>query len=239
MRPTEPNEIIRSTNTFWVVGIGASAGGLDAFKPLIKAIPADSGMAYIIVQHLDPNHESILVALLQNLTTLPVHEIIDQVEVKPDHIYVIPSNKLLTANDGILNLTARPTKTLKSIDLFFTSLAEVHQNQAIGVVLSGTGKDGTLGLQAIKQYGGITFAQEQQTAAYDEMPQSAINQGVVDYVLSPEDIIKQLLELNVMYKNKLHAKDHTEEQKTEDIFHKQILKLLEEQKGVDFAYYEE
>ncbi|MDB5257447.1 MAG: domain S-box protein [Chitinophagaceae bacterium] len=239
MRPTNPNEIIRSTNAFWVVGIGASAGGLDAFKSLIKTIPIDSGMAFIIVQHLDPNHESILVGLLQNMTALPVLEITDKVEVKPDHIYVIPSNKLLTANDGILNLTARPVKTQKSIDLFFTSLAEVHHNQAIGVVLSGTGKDGTLGLQAIKQYGGITFAQEQQTAAYDEMPQSAINQGVVDYVLSPEGIIRQLLELNAIYRKKLHSKEDIAEQGTEDIFYKQILNLLEAQKGVDFAYYKQ
>jgi len=239
MRPTNPNEIIRSTNTFWVVGIGASAGGLDAFKSLIKAIPIDSGMAYIIVQHLDPNHESILVELLQKMTTLPVHEIIDKVEVKPDHVYVIPSNKLLTANDGILNLTARPVKTQKSIDLFFTSLAEVHQNQAIGVVLSGTGKDGTLGLQAIKQYGGLTFAQEQQSAAYDEMPQSAISQGVVDYVLSPQEIIHQLIDLNTIYKNKLHSKEYTAQEQSEALFYKQILSLLEVHKGVDFAYYKQ
>ncbi|MDF2455023.1 MAG: chemotaxis protein CheR [Cytophagaceae bacterium] len=239
MRTTNPDEIIRSTNAFWVVGIGASAGGLNAFKPLIKAIPIDSGMAYIIVQHLDPSHESILVELLQKMTTIPVHEITDKVEVLPDHIYVIPSNKLLTANDGILNLTARPVKTQKSIDLFFTSLAEVHQNQAIGVVLSGTGKDGTLGLQAIKQFGGLTFAQEQQTAAYDEMPQSAIKQGVVDYVLTPEKIIHKLIELNTIYKNKLSSPEDPVELKTETVFHKQILNLLEIQKGVDFAYYKQ
>ena len=141
---TESKTPIKSTNLFWVVGIGASAGGLDAFKQLIKGIPVDSGMAYILVQHLDPNHESILGELLQRFTAIPIHEIIDRVHVEPDHIYVIPPNKLLTATDGILNLSDRASKVQKNmpIDLFFSSLAEVHPSQAIGVVLSGTGTDG-------------------------------------------------------------------------------------------------
>src|SRR5450631_1796676 len=98
---------IRSSNLFPVVGIGASAGGLDAFKKLIKAIPEDSGMAYILVQHLDPAHESILSDLLQKVTQIPVQQITDNIEVEPDHIYIIPSNKLLTATDGVLQLSAR------------------------------------------------------------------------------------------------------------------------------------
>ena len=103
-------ESIPSTNLFLVVGIGASAGGLDAFKQLIKAIPVDSGMAYILFQHLDPSHDSILCELLQKITLIPVREITDNIHVEPDHIYVVPPNKLLTANDGILNLTQRPPK---------------------------------------------------------------------------------------------------------------------------------
>src|SRR5688572_32165929 len=140
-KETEIKEIIPSTNLFWVVGVGASAGGLTAFKQFIKAIPLNSGMAYILVQHLDPNHESILVELLQKITRIPIHEITDNVHVEPDNIYVIPSNKILTATDGVLQLSDRISKIHKSmsIDIFFTSLAEVHQNQAIGVVLSGTG----------------------------------------------------------------------------------------------------
>jgi two-component system CheB/CheR fusion protein len=129
---------ILSSNLFPVVGIGASAGGLDAFKRLLKAIPEDSGMAYILVQHLDPAHESILAELLQRVTKIPVQEITDNVQVVPDHIYIIPSNKLLTASDGILQLSARLSQRNLPIDLFFTSLDEVHQSHAIGVVLSGT-----------------------------------------------------------------------------------------------------
>src|SRR5688500_5030410 len=186
---------ILSSNLFPVVGIGASAGGLDAFKRLLKAIPNNSGMAYILVQHLDPAHESILSDLLQKVTKIPVQEITDNIHVEADHIYIIPSNKLLTATDGVLQLSERPPKNFKNmpIDVFFESLADVHQNHAIGVVLSGTATDGTLGLKAIKEKGGITFAQDPQSASYQSMPKSAINAAVVDYILTPERIPQQLL----------------------------------------------
>ena len=117
---------IRSTNLFWVVGIGASAGGLDAFKQLIKAIPIDSGMAYILVQHLDPNHESILSELLQKITLIPIQEVTDNVHVEPDHIYVIPSNKLLTASDGVLKLSPRNSKTQMSMPIEYASWPVEH-----------------------------------------------------------------------------------------------------------------
>src|SRR3990170_1129849 len=184
------NETMPSKNLFWVVGVGASAGGLDAFKQLIKAIPKDSGMAFILVQHLDPNHESILVDLLKKNSLIPIQEITDNVHVEPNNIYVIPANKILTATDGVLRLNDRVSKIHKSmsIDIFFTSLAEVHQSQAIGVVLSGTGTDGTLGLKTIKQLGGITFAQHLDSASHNEMPENAISANVVDFILSPEEI---------------------------------------------------
>ena len=138
--PTEDQDKtkILSKNLFPVVGIGASAGGLEAFKKLVKAIPANSGMAYILVQHLHPDHSSSLPEILQRETTTPVQEISDNVEVKPDNIYIIPSNKTLVASDGILQLSPRPSKEHKNmpIDIFFSSLAEVHQSHAIGVVLS-------------------------------------------------------------------------------------------------------
>jgi two-component system CheB/CheR fusion protein len=158
-----------SSNLFPVVGVGASAGGLDAFTKLIKAIPEDSGLAFVLVQHLDPSHDSRLADILQKVTPIPVLEISDDIQVHPNHIYIIPSNKMLIANDGVLELSPRPTKSKKErnlpIDLFFTSLAEVHQNHAIGVVLSGTGSDGTEGLKAIKVKGGLTFAQDKESAA--------------------------------------------------------------------------
>jgi two-component system, chemotaxis family, CheB/CheR fusion protein len=231
---------IPSENLFPVVGIGASAGGLDTFKRLLKAIPENSGMAFILVQHLDPSHDSILADLLQRVTRIPVVEITDNIKVAPDHIYIIPSNRLLTATDGILKLTARPIKNQRSmpIDLFFTSLAEVHQSQAIGVVLSGTGTDGTLGLKAIKDHGGFTFAQEQHSASYDAMPQSAIDADVVDFILTPENIPKQLLILNETFKRNAGTDENISEQEQEGGF-KKILSLLRVNKGVDFTYYKQ
>ncbi|MDO6428981.1 chemotaxis protein CheB [Flavitalea sp. BT771] len=231
---------ILSSNLFPVVGIGASAGGLEAFKKLLKAIPEDSGMAYILVQHLDPAHESILADLLQRVTKIPVQEITDNIHVVPDHIYIIPSNKLLTATDGVLQLSARLPKGHRNlpIDVFFTSLAEVHQSHAIGVVLSGTATDGTLGLKAIKDHGGITFAQEQQSAGYDGMPQSAIDAGVVDFILPPEKIPGQLLLLNDSFKANPIGTDGNAEQAQENGF-KQIITLLRIRRGVDFTYYKQ
>ena len=189
---------ILSENLFPVVGVGASAGGLKAFKKLVRAIPKKSGMAYIFVQHLSPDHSSALSKILQRETPVPVHEISDNVHVKPNNVYVIPANKMLVANDGVLQLSPRPSKDKKNmpIDIFFSSLAEVHQDQAIGVVLSGNGADGTIGLKNIKGQGGITFAQDLDSAAYDSMPQSAINAEVVDFVLAPEKMPQKLLRLN-------------------------------------------
>jgi two-component system CheB/CheR fusion protein len=231
---------ILSTNQFPVVGIGASAGGLDAFKRLLKAIPEDSGMAYILVQHLDPAHESILAELLQRVTKIPVQEITNNVHVVPDHIYIIPSNKLLTATDGVLQLSARLPKTQRNlpIDVLFYSLAEVHQNHAIGVVLSGTATDGTLGLKAIKEQGGITFAQDQQSAAYAGMPQSAIDAGVVDFILPPEKIPGQLLLLSGGVKVSPPAAEEDGEQIEENAY-KQIISLIRISAGVDFTYYKQ
>ena len=230
----------RSSNLFPVIGVGASAGGLDAFKRLIKAIPENSGMAYILVQHLDPAHESILSEILQKGTRLPVQEITDNIHVVPDHIYIIPSNKLLTATDGVLQLSSRLPRSQRNmpIDLFFTSLAEVHQNHAIGVVLSGTATDGTLGLKAIKEHGGITFAQDRESATYDGMPQSAIDAGVVDFILPPEKIPQQLLALNNSIKADPLNEEGNAEQLQEDGF-KQILSVLRIRKGVDFTYYKQ
>src|SRR5690349_9537330 len=240
IKSNKNKEKILSSNLFPVVGIGASAGGLDAFKRLLKAIPEDSGMAYILVQHLDPAHESILAELLQRVTKIPVQEITDNVHVVPDHIYIIPSNKLLTATDGVPQLSARLPKGQRNlpIDVFFTSLAEVHQSHAIGVVLSGTATDGTLGLKAIKDHGGITFAQEQKSAAYDGMPQNAIDAGVVDFILSPEKIPQQLLKLHDAFKANPIYDEGNAEQAPENGF-KQILSMLRKRRGVDFTYYKQ
>lgn len=240
-KPIIKKQLIKSANQFPVVGIGASAGGLDAFKKLLKAIPEDSGMAYVLVQHLDPSHESLLPEILQKITRVPVLEITDDIKVLPDHIYVIPSNKMMVATDGVLLLAPRPAKSKTQrnlpIDLFFASLAEVHQEHAIGVVLSGTASDGTQGLRAIKDHGGITFAQDEASAEYEGMPHSAAEAGVVDFILPPEEIPKKLLE--VTSKTILSDEELQNIPKQDEDVFKQILSLLRIRKGVDFTYYKQ
>jgi two-component system, chemotaxis family, CheB/CheR fusion protein len=231
---------ILSKNLFPVVGIGASAGGLDAFKELIKAIPKHSGIAYIMVQHLDPDHSSALPAILQKDSIIPVQKISDNVKVEPDHVYVIPSNKLLVATDGILKLSPRPSSDQKNmpIDIFFSSLAEVHQSHAIGIVLSGNGADGTQGLKNIKEQGGITFAEDPETAAYDSMPESAIKSGVVDFILPPAEMPRQLMQLNDTFALMQPGGGHLPESIPEESF-RQILSLVHISSGVDFTYYKQ
>lgn len=227
---------VLSDNRFPVVGIGASAGGLEAFKELIRAIPAHSGMAYVLVQHLAPSHESLLPEILQRVTTLPVLEIADDITVKPDHIYILPSNKMLVANDGVLKLSPRqPTKGHPNlpIDLFFTSLAEIHQSHAIGVVLSGTGHDGTNGLKAIRDSGGITVAQTAESAAHKAMPASAVEAGVVDFVLAPAAIPAQLLTITAI------TGKEAGNSPTDEAVYRQMLSLLRIRKQVDFSYYKQ
>ncbi len=241
--PKTDKALVKSSNLFPVVGIGASAGGLDAFKKLLKAIPEDSGMAYVLVQHLDPSHESLLQELLQKVTRIPVLEIADDIKVQPDHIYIIPSNKMMIANDGVLELSPRPAKNKNErnlpIDLFFSSLAEVHQSHAIGVVLSGTASDGTMGLKAIKDHGGITFAQDEASAAYDGMPHSAAQAGVVDFILPPEKIPQKLLEVTKIINGNGNGHDIENLPMEDEEAFKQILSLLRIRKGTDFTYYKQ
>ncbi|OQP54194.1 hypothetical protein A4D02_19935 [Niastella koreensis] len=230
----------RSDNLFPVVGVGASAGGLEAFKRLIKAIPENAGVAYILVQHLEPSHDSMLVEILQKITSIPVLEVTNNVRVQPNRVYVIPSNKLLTANDGRLELSPRGPKGEKNmpIDVFFNSLSEVHQSHAIGVVLSGTGTDGTLGLKAIKEHGGFTFAQEPQSNAFPGMPQSAIDAEVVDFILTPEEIPLQLARISEIFRNGLESEIEEGKSAREEAF-RQIIALLRVRKGNDFTYYKQ
>jgi two-component system CheB/CheR fusion protein len=170
---------------FPIVGIGASAGGgLSAFKKFFVAMPADSGMAFVLVQHLDPTHESLTAQLLARHTAMPVIEVKDLMPVKVNRVYIIPPNKYLTISDSTLHLSEPVLQRgmRMPIDHFLRSLAEAQREKAIGVILSGTGTDGTLGVRAIKGEGGIALAQSPETAQYDGMPRSAIATGLVDYV---------------------------------------------------------
>lgn len=219
---------------FPIVGIGASSGGLKAFKKFLKALPEKSGMAYVIVQHLDPDFKSILPTLLSEVTKIPVNTIEDDIHLAPDNIYVIPSNKTLTTFDGVLKLTPRekvPTNAL--IDVFFTSLAEVHQALAVGVVLTGTGTDGTLGLKAIKKYGGITFAQLVSSAYAEGMPGSAVDADVVDFILPIEEIPQKLIEVFQQQQERISEISGTNEQVVSD----KIMTLLQQHFNIDFTHY--
>ncbi|MEO6832327.1 MAG: chemotaxis protein CheB [Chitinophagaceae bacterium] len=231
---------VATPQLFPVVGVGASAGGLDAFKRLLTAIPEDSGMAYVLVQHLSPTHESILPEILQRVTKIPVHEITDEIHLAPNHIYIIPAAKILSAYDGVLSLSPRENfKTNLPIDIFFKSLAEVHKELAVGVVLSGTGSDGTLGLKDIKDYGGITIAQDSESSSYKDMPQHAVDSGVVDFILPPEEIPGQLLQINSNFPKTTGVIVDDTPPRDDEIIFKQILLLLHQRSGVDFTYYKQ
>ncbi|WP_026836582.1 CheR family methyltransferase [Gillisia sp. JM1] len=237
------DKLIKSKNEFPVVGVGASAGGLNAFKSFVKNIPEKSGIAYVLVQHLDPDHKSLLPEILQKVTKIPVLEITDDMDVEPDNIYILPSNKMLMANDGILKLEPRPKpekgKTNLPINLFFDSLANVHQSHSIGVILSGSGSDGTEGFKAIKNKGGTTFAQDEASAEWPDMPRNAVKAGIVDFVLPPEKIPAIIAELiRESNKDKGEEQNNSKENSEENSkVIKQILDLLHERRGTDFTYY--
>ena len=173
-----------------VAGIGASAGGLAAFKTFFKNMPEDSGMAFVLVPHLDPSHQSLMVDLLSRQTTMPVCEIQNGMSIDRNHVYVIPPAKYLSVQNDHLSLSTppEPSRLDTAIDYFLRSLAQDQQERAIGIILSGTSSHGSVGLQAIKANGGMVMVQRPDTAEYDAMPQNAIKTGIVDYILSPAEM---------------------------------------------------
>ncbi len=181
---------------FPVVGVGASAGGLDAVTRLLEAVPEQPGLAILIALHLQPHTESQVPDLLSRVTKLPVHQAADGMKVQADHVYIIPPNTTMTIEDGAIVLKSRPAHGVHMpIDHLFRSLAEAQKSRAIGVILSGEGSDGTLGFKDIKAQGGITFAQDEKSARHISMPRSAIADGCVDYVLPPAGIAQELARL--------------------------------------------
>jgi two-component system CheB/CheR fusion protein len=177
-----------------VVAIGASAGGIEALTDLMTYLSPETGMAFVLVQHLDPKHHSILTELLARKTTMNVTEVSDGLPIEPNHVYVIPPNATMSISDHALHLGPREESrgAHMSVDHFMRSLAEQKGNRAIGVILSGSGSDGTMGMAEIQAHGGVTFAQDEATAKYDGMPRSAVQAGCVDYVLPPKGIAKEL-----------------------------------------------
>jgi two-component system CheB/CheR fusion protein len=225
-------QVTTSTLQFPVVGIGASAGGLEALKQFLQALPAQTGMALVFIQHLNPSHVSILPEILERISPIPIQHITDQAHIEPDRLYIVPENKVVTASDGILQLEPRIKNYKKNdlIDQFFSSLGVVHQSYAVGIVLSGALNDGTVGLQVIKSYGGLTFAQDSGSAAFDSMPGSAVKAGVIDFILPPAKIAQRLVEINKPFQPEAGVKSE------EQVF-KQILGILRTRRGVDFQHY--
>jgi two-component system CheB/CheR fusion protein len=232
--PTAPHVTAR----FPIVGIGASAGGLEAMTSLLKDLASHLGMAYVLVLHLDPARESKVSEILGRTTRIPVVQAQDGMRVEPDHIYVIPPNCDMTIDHRVLHLRDRePHRSANTtIDTFLRSLAVAHGNDAIGVILSGTASDGTLGLSAIKGEAGITFAQEPSSAKYDGMPASAIASGCVDFVLTPAGIAKEIARI----RHHPYISDHFNPESGEvgdgsDM--EQIFRLLRRTTTVDFSGY--
>lgn len=220
-----------------VVGIGASAGGLQAFTTFIRHTPPDSGLAFVLVQHLDPQQPSLLAELLAPHTSMPVLPVVDQTTPAPNHIYLIPPNTTLTIAGGILHLQP-PTQAHGQrlpIDAFFGSLAADQGTQAIGIVLSGTGRDGTLGLAAIKQHGGFTLAQQPSDAEYPAMPQHAIAAGVVDEALDIAAMPMRLVERTHRAEHPLLAPAPANGTNTDTLG--LITTVLHQATGHDFSHY--
>jgi len=224
-----------------VAGIGASAGGLDVFRRLLGCLPNDTGFAFVVVQHLDPSHQSMLAEILARATSMPVSEAADGLLVEANHVYVIPPNLDLTLAGSALHLAARTqTQGLHMpIDRFLRSLADQCGSRAVGIILSGTGSDGAAGVEAIKAAGGVTFAQEPGTAKYAAMPQAAVATDCVDFVLPPEGIAAELSRIG-RHPYIADQGDSSLALAPED--EKQfaaVLAILLEASGIDFSVYRE
>lgn len=187
-----PAKVLREP--LYIVGVGASAGGLEALRALFAAIDDSNDMAFVVAQHLAPQHKSRLVELIGICTKLKVEEARDGLVPKTGFVYVTPPNKDVLYENGVLRLKSPhlPIGPKPSIDLFFQSLAEHSGDRAIGIVLSGTGSDGALGIRAIKAAGGVTLSQKVDSAKYDGMPKAARLTGAVDLELTPQEIAKEL-----------------------------------------------
>ena len=223
--------------SFPVIGIGASAGGLEAIDIFLKNVPSPSGMAFVIVQHLDPTHKGIMVELLQRVTSMPVMQVTDRLKIESDHVYIIPPNQDMTILHGVLHLLdmVKPRGLRLPIDFFFRSLADDLQEHSIGVILSGMGSDGTLGLRSIKEKGGGVFVQSPESSKFDGMPRSAIDEGLADVVAPVEElpakIIAYLRHIPIISKPPITLED-----RTLSALEKVVI-LLRTHTGHDFSLY--
>jgi two-component system CheB/CheR fusion protein len=237
-KPAVPQAL--SEPSFFVAGIGASAGGLEALERFFQHMNVDSGIAFIVVSHLDPNHISIMPELIQKATRMKVHQAADGMALEPDHVYVAPANRNIAIFQQTIQLIEPPEAHgfRLPIDFFFRSLsADIHE-RAIGIILSGMASDGTAGIKAIKSELGMVMVQDPKSAKFDGMPSSAITTGLADYILPPEEMPGQLLTyVSRAAKGGMHEKQ-IDEQKIPDTFQK-IFILLRNHTGYDFSQYKQ
>jgi two-component system CheB/CheR fusion protein len=223
--------------SFPIVGIGASAGGLEALESFFKKMPEGTGMAFVVVQHLSPDYKSLMSELLARITLIPIFRVEDGMMVKPDNIYLIPPKKNMTIFGGRLYLTdhSHGMGLNLPIDIFFRSLAQDQGKNAIGVILSGTGSDGALGIKAIKESGGTVLVQDDKSAKFDGMPRSSIATGMVDCILPPDEMPEKLISY---IKHPLITKSKEDGlNAVDDSALLRILKIIRDRIGVDFTYY--
>lgn len=237
---------------FPVVGLGASAGGIEVLRGFFANMPDNPGMAFVVVLHLSPSHESVLDKILQSATRLPVTQVKGAVRIERNHIYVIPPAAVLSMNDGYLHLTenARPQGKHVAIDQFFRTLADVHTTRAIGIVLTGGGADGSVGLARIKEQGGVTFAQLPEDAEHDAMPRSAIATGTVDIILPVSEMPDKLRQIaDNMSSMHMPERERVDTEAASDLAHekdesqddhnalREILAVLHARTDHDFQHY--
>ncbi|HEX7445849.1 MAG TPA: chemotaxis protein CheB, partial [Methanothrix sp.] len=222
---------------FYIAGIGGSAGSLEAFEEFFRNMPADSGMAFVLVSHLDPTHKALLAELLQRVTDMLVIEVTDGMKVLPNYVYVIPPNNDMSIMHGTLQLLepSKPRGFRMPIDFFFRHLADDQREKSIGIILSGMGTDGTLGLKAIKEKKGLVMVQDISSAKYNGMPQSAINTGIADFV-APVSELPAKLQNYLNHSHGLTRELPVAEKKTAGAMNK-IFALLRTQTGNDFSLY--
>jgi two-component system CheB/CheR fusion protein len=224
---------------FLVVGLGASAGGIKALKEFFANVPADSGMAYVVILHLSPDHDSKLAEVLQATAAIPVTQVTDRVEIEPNHVYVIPPNQSLSMNDGHLSISdvTRIEERRAPVDIFFRTLAQSRSTYAVSVILSGTGADGSMGMKRVKEMGGVCFVQALEEAEYSDMPRNSLATGLVDYALPVAEIPAKI----IAYKERLGSvsipEESLERQEVDEQALRSIFTQLRIRTGHDFSNY--
>ncbi len=233
-KPTEKQD--SNVISFPIVGIGASAGGLEALEQFFQNVPKNCGIAFVVIQHLDPNHVGIMPELLQRTTDLKVVQVTDHLKVQANHVYVIPPNKSMSILNAYLHLFEPiESRGLRlPIDYFFRSLADDQQEKSIGIILSGMGSDGSLGLKAIKEKNGIVLVQDPLTAKFDGMPQSAVNAVIVDILAAANELPRKLIEF-LKYSPASGQKTQIDDKSKSNL--EKIIILLRAQTGHDFSLY--